>query len=506
MTLNSNNNTTTAPKGIEVNIVFLLETVLKKWWLLVISAAVMAVLGLGIGIVTTTPTYTSDMSFTTYNQEASNVVSSGDINSSVQIANTFKYILQSRTMLEKVAQSCGGNTTIKQIENSMKVTTEPDTNIIIIRITTEDPNLSYRIAEGFEKCYQGVVDYAYPNATLQLCESPLKPVEPDTSKSAMRLSVIGAIAGFAISIIAVIVTNAVRDTVQTVEDIQTKLESNLIGTVGNVRSKGKKNNKNRRLLLSDRTLGFSFIESYKAIRTKVETFCARKNHKVILVTSAGENEGKTTFSMNLALSLAQNGKSVLVIDADLRKPAVGKFLNLNVSPEYDLASVISGKTELSDAIKFVEKHKLFILTTAHANDEPTEILSSQQMHKVIKAAREEFDYVIIDTAPAAVVTDANILSNFADAAILVVRENFSACARIRSVIDDITSAKAELIGCVFNNVASDGVRGAYSKYKYGYGYGYGRRYGYGSYGGYGYGYGYGYGGSSDSDEDGQNNT
>ena len=123
------------------------------------------------------------------------------------------------------------------------------------------------------------------------------------------------------------------------------------------------------------------------------------------------------------------------------------------------------------------------------------------MHKVIKAAREEFDYVIIDTAPAAVVTDANILSNFADAAILVVRENFSACTRIRGVIDDITSAKAELIGCVFNNVASDGVRGAYSKYKYGYGYGYGRRYGYG-YGGYGYGYGYGESsGSSDDQQD-----
>jgi len=489
MTLNSNNNTT-ASKGIEINVVFLLETVFKKWWLLVVSSIVVAAMGLGIGVITTKPTYTSDLSFTTYNQEAANVVSAGDINSSVQIANTFKYILQSRTMLLKVAQNCGGNIDIEDITESMQVINEADTNIIIIRITTEDPKLSYSIASGFEKCYEEVVNYAYPNATLQICETAFMPDEPDASKSAMRLCVIGAIAGFAIAFIAVIITNAVRDTVQTVEDIQVKLESNLIGTIANVRIKGKKNNKGHRLILTDRTLGFSFIESYKAIRTKVETFCARKDHKVILITSAGENEGKTTFSMNLALSLAQNGKSVLVIDADLRKPAVSKFLNLNVSPEYDLASVISGKTELSDAIKFVEKHKLFILTTAHSNDEPTEILSSQQMHKVIKAAREEFDYVIIDTAPAAVVTDANILSNFADAAILVVRENFSACTRIRGVINDITSSKTELIGCVFNNVASDGVRGAYSKYKYGYGYGYGRRYGYG-YGGYGYGYGYG---------------
>lgn len=486
--MNSNVNNS-SPKGIEINVIFLLETVLKKWWLLLISSVVVAAMGMGIAIVTTTPTYSSDMSFTTYNQEASDVVSSVDISSGEKMANTFKYILQGRKMLQRVAEICDFEVTPEQIGNSMEVFVQDDTNIIIIRITTTDANRTYDIANAFAKCYQEVVNYAYPNATLQIYEEPYLPQEPDANTSTMRYSVIGAVLGFAIALLVVVITNAARDTVQTVEDIQLKLESNLIGTIANVRLKGKKKNKGYRLLLTDRTLGFSFIESYKAIRTKVETFCSRKNHKVILITSASENEGKTTFSMNLALSLAQNGKSVLVIDADLRKPAVSKFLNLNVSPEYDLASVISGKTELSDAIKFVEKYKLFILTTSRSNDEPTEILSSQQMQKVIKAAREEFDYVIIDTSPAAVVTDANILSNFADAAILVVRENFSASARVRSVIDDISSNKAELIGCVFNNVASDGVRGVYSKYKYGYGYGYGYGRHYGS-------YGYGYGDSS----------
>lgn len=500
--MDSNVKSTSAPKGVEINIIFLLETVLKKWWLLVISALVAGSIGFGIAVVTTTPTYTSDMSFTTYNQEATNVVSSGDISSSVMMANTFKYILKGRTMLERVADSCDFDISAGEISGSMSVSIQSNTNIIIIKIKTTSPERSFGIANGFAKCYQDVVQYAYPNATLQMYESPNMPKSADPITSPMRYSVIGAIIGFALALIVVVITNAVRDTVQTVEDIQDKLESNLIGSVASVRIKGKKNTKGYRLLITDRSLGFAFIESYKAIRTKVETFCARKDHKVILVTSAGENEGKTTFSMNLALSLAQNGKSVLVIDADLRKPAVSKFLNLNVSPEYDLASVVSGKTELSDAIKFVEKHKLFILTTAQANDEPTEILSSQQMAKVIKAAREEFDYVIIDTAPAAVVTDANILSNFADAAILVVRENFSACARIRSVIEDIGGNKAEIIGCVFNNVASDGVRGAYSKYKYGYGYGYGgygRRYGGYGYGGYGYGYGYGNSNTSRND-------
>ena len=140
--MNSNINSTSAPKGVEINIIYLLETVLKKWWLLVVSAVVMAAFGLGIAVVTTTPTYSSDMSFTTYNQEASNVVSSGDITSSVQMANTFKYILQGRTMIQRVADSCGFDVTAAEISGSMTVYNQADTNIIIIRITTTDPDRS----------------------------------------------------------------------------------------------------------------------------------------------------------------------------------------------------------------------------------------------------------------------------------------------------------------------------------------------------------------------------
>ena len=238
--MNSNVNSTSAPKGVEINVIYLLETVLKKWWLLVVSAIVMAALGMGIAVVTTTPTYTSDLSFTIYNQEASNVVSTGDITSSVQMANTFKYILQSRKMLEQVADKCDFNISSEEIRECMTVTNEADTNIIIIRITTESAKRSYGIAKSFEECYQNVVDIAYPNATLRLCEESYEPEEPDASMSMLRFSVIGAIVGFAVAFVAVVITNAVRDTVQTVEDIQMKLESNLIGTVASVRNKGKK--------------------------------------------------------------------------------------------------------------------------------------------------------------------------------------------------------------------------------------------------------------------------
>ena len=178
----------------------LLETVLKKWWLLVVSVMVIAAIGIGFAVSTNPPAYTSDqssvncnrevsnvaysdditgsvqmgnildMSFAVYNQEASNVVSSGDITSSVPMANTFKYILQSRKMLEQVAEKCDFQITPEEIRECMTVTNEEDTNIIIIRIMTDSAERSYGIAKGFEECYSDVVDIAYPNATLKLCE------------------------------------------------------------------------------------------------------------------------------------------------------------------------------------------------------------------------------------------------------------------------------------------------------------------------------------------------
>ncbi len=178
----------------------LLRTILKKWWLLVVSVMVMAAIGLGIAVATiphadtsdlnstvcnwetsnvvssgditdsVNPVYTSELSFAIYNQEASNVVSSGNITDSVQMANTFKYILQSREMLEQVAEKCDFNITTDEIRKCMTVTNEEDTNIIIVRITTENAERSCGIAKGFEECYSGVADVAYPNATLKLCE------------------------------------------------------------------------------------------------------------------------------------------------------------------------------------------------------------------------------------------------------------------------------------------------------------------------------------------------
>ena len=185
------------------------------------------------------------------------------------------------------------------------------------------------------------------------------------------------------------------------------------------------------------------------------------------------------------MTLAQNGKSVLLIDADLRKPAVNTVLNLENSTKSGLVGVINGKATLESSIRYIDKYNIFVISDSRASDKPSELLSTKKMADIISAVRNEFDFVIIDTAPASVVTDASVISSLSDASILVIREDKAPVSRIKMSIDDINNNGAYVIGCVYNS--STGKQKHYGKSYNNYGY-------YGSYGyGYEYGYGYGYG-------------
>ena len=183
------------------------------------------------------------------------------------------------------------------------------------------------------------------------------------------------------------------------------------------------------------------------------------------------------------MALAKNGKSVLLIDADLRKPAVYAALGVSATNELGLAGIINGEKNLSESIKYFEKFNLFLLITNQAIADSAELLSSENMEDIIEAVKNEFDYVIIDTPPASVVADASIISQYADACVMVIRSDFVPSKRVKKTIDDIEVMGAEVIGCIFNDSESKATIDGLAKHKshkgsrgYGYGYGYGYDY------------------------------
>ncbi len=478
-------------KGFELNIIGYLLELSKKIWVILIIAIVCGLIGGIVGKVTSKEHYTSDISFIVNTLAENETAENSAISAQINITNTFKYILSGRVLKEAVQEACPGNLSYELIDRSITVETVSSTNAIELKVKTENPETSYNIAKAVVDIYADVVGEIYPNAKLNVCETPVKATRPEADRSDIVIATVSVVFGVLAYCVFVLVIFIIKDTVKNADELSDKLKIPVLGSVQYVTNKNKTD---KGLLVTDRRTGFSFIETYKAIRTKIENNSAKTGNKVYLVTSACENEGKTTVSTNIALSLAENGKSVLLVDADLRNPSIYKILSL---PETSsgFINVIKGETDITDAIKLIKSFNLYVLADSRPVSNPAELLSMKITEEIIRGVREEFDYIIIDTAPASVVTDASIISGFADAAIMVVREDLSPFARIRMSVEDIDSNGAEIVGCIFNadtestlKVGKYGMRyGKYGKYsKYGRYGRYGRYGNYGSYGGYGY--------------------
>ncbi len=207
-------------------------------------------------------------------------------------------------------------------------------------------------------------------------------------------------------------------------------------------------------------------EAYRALRTSILLSSFGAPPKVILVTSAMPQEGKTTISANSALVLAQRGSRVLLVDADLRRPSIGKLFGMR--PRGGLSTLITGSDKLDDVLlPCPEIPNLWILPAGPIPPQPAELLSSTVMKDLILSWREVFDHIVIDTPPCLSVTDAVLLSPEVDRIILVARSGQTTKAALRRACDVLLQVNARVMGIVLNALSRHSGEGYY--YQYGYG-------------------------------------
>lgn len=190
-------------------------------------------------------------------------------------------------------------------------------------------------------------------------------------------------------------------------------------------------------------------EQYRTIRTNIEFSTIDEEVKTLVVTSSGPGEGKSTTSNNLAIVFAQQGKKVLLIDADLRKPTA--HYSFKLENLYGLTNVLTKQAKIEQAIQKTEQENLSVLTSGPIPPNPAELLGSKAMAELLRNVQEMFDIIIFDTPPVLVVTDAQILANKCDGVVLVVSSGKTENEGALKAKDLLINAKAKLLGVILNN-------------------------------------------------------
>lgn len=216
------------------------------------------------------------------------------------------------------------------------------------------------------------------------------------------------------------------------------------------RANAKKGGKShRKLLMVGPEAPFQFVEAYKSLRTNLEFLSASTGCKTILITSSVPEEGKSNVAINLAATLAAGGKKVVLVDGDLRKGSLSRYLHLNRNRP-GISNVVANQCTLTDALVRFKNVQFTLLPVGPLPPNPSEMLATPAVEALFKGLREYYDYVIVDTPPVSVVTDAAVMCRFADGAILVVRPGVTTTQGAQLSKKNLEAVHAHILGVVLN--------------------------------------------------------
>lgn len=283
-------------------------------------------------------------------------------------------------------------------------------------------------------------------------------------------------AGLGLPLLIVYLMDLLNDRVTTRDEILKFTETPIIGEISHFADK-------ERAIIAGKTRGI-LPEQFRIVRTNLRYFLAKGQHgSVILVTSTMPGEGKTFVSLNLAAVLSVSGKKAVLLGFDMRRPKIGITLQIPEA-EGDLPAFLAGNIAPEKIIRHVEDYEnLYAITTSFVPPNPAELLLSDRLKILFDYLKLNFDYIVIDSPPLGIVSDAKVLSEYADLSLYIVRQRFTQRKQLKMLESMYKEKKLPNLAMVVNDVKVKGIRSYY-----GYGYAYG-----GSYG-YDYSMGYAYGG------------
>jgi polysaccharide biosynthesis transport protein len=423
----------------------------RRWsWLLILTTALGGLTAWTVSQLVT-PTYRATATLLVIQQQQEGSIGIADLQASERLANTFTRLVTVRSVLEEAIARGGLALTPEQLEERLSVSSPPTTQLLEITAEASDPEAARDIANVVGETFIASNEASIGTrpgivSIVERAQTPLEPSAPSPTLNALT----GAILAFLATGAIVAMVEYLDDTVKTDEAVAQLTGLPIVGYVTQF-ARAEKPGDQLRVGVDPHSRE---AEAYRSMRTNI-TFSmngAENGAKRLLVTSAGPGEGKSTTAANLAVVFGLAGSRVLLIDADLRRPAQHRIFNIpNTS---GLTSLLANSgVRPQQAVQRTTAERVWLLPSGPVPGNPSELLGSGHTESLLDSVQQHFDIVILDTPPVLAVTDPAVLSSVVTASVIVVQHGKTRSEELRSAVQRLAVAGKPIAGVILNRVA-----------------------------------------------------
>lgn len=470
---------------MEIDIQKLLGAIWNKIWLVILSAVVGAAAAFAITFFLITPQYEASAMFYVNNNslsvgEASFSITSSDISASKSLVDSYIVILKTRTSLESVIDYAGVDLTYDEVSDMITASAVNSTEIFEVVVTHPNPETAEAIADAIAYILPKRISSIIEGTSAKVVDPAVMPVKP-SSPSYLINTMIGFVLGVSLTLSLIVLKVVFDITIRAEEDITRNDQPPVLAAVpdmstptkgGYYYQSGKQEQKKaaargKQPVLVGSEISFAATEAYKLLRTKLQfSFTDGKDCHIIGISSALSGEGKSLSAVNLAYSLSQLNKRVLLIDCDMRRPSISAKLPITKAP--GLSNYLSGQTGLDVLFQHCgiegDENAFAVIAAGRTPPNPVELLSSEKMTRMLEFLRGSYDYILLDLPPVGEVTDALAVAKDTDGILLVVRQNYCNRVAYNAAVDQFQFIGTRILGVIYNCASEN--NGAYSKKYY----------------------------------------
>ena len=446
----------------------LVALLFRKSWIILLTSILTAVVTLVGTVYLITPKYDSTTMFYVNNGvslgDVSMSLSSGDLVTRQRLVDSYIVILESREYLLYVIDYAGVDRSYKELQSMISASAVNETEIFQVVVTGPDAVEAQRIAAAIEKTLPKRIENIIEGASAKVVDSPIVATSP-SSPSYTRNTLLGFLVGFLLSAVAIVMYEIFDVTIRSEEDVQQSCPHPVLAAVPDMMAQSKggyyyrdQNKKHtasitgeKEVSLVGQGISFAASEAYKLLRTKLQfSFVDDHDCHIIGVSSALAGEGKSLSSINLAYSLAQLEKRVLLVDCDMRRPSLNAKLPIQKVP--GLSNYLTRQVSKSEVIQKYSTEECYfdVISSGRNPPNPIELLSSVRMQNVLEQFKQEYDYIILDLPPVGEVSDALVAAKLVDGILLVVRQNYCDRTALSEAISQFRFVDTRILGVVLN--------------------------------------------------------